>query len=336
VRSTRFGKTAKWRRIADFASFILACSLRLATLPRQDKVLALTTPPLISFIGALRAKLWREKFCYWVMDFNPDEAIAAGWLRAGSSAAKLLELMSRFSLKSADRIIALDGFMRDRITAKGIPGEKVVVIPPWSQDHDVRYDAAGRERFRSENGWGAKFVVMYSGNITPVHPLDTLMDAAERLRDDSGILFCFIGEGGYLSHLKQRALRAGLTNVLFLPYQPLSALSASLSSADAHVVAMGNPFVGLVHPCKIYNILAVAAPVVYIGPSPSHVTEMFSEHGPEYPSARVRHGDAEELAAGIRKLRDETGSPRALPEGMARAFGKENLLPKLIRVLENA
>ncbi len=64
IFSTRFGKQAKWRRAADFASFIVNGCARLAFLPRHDVVMALTTPPLISFIGAWRAKLWRARFCY--------------------------------------------------------------------------------------------------------------------------------------------------------------------------------------------------------------------------------------------------------------------------------
>ena len=195
IFSTRFGKSAKWRRAADFASFIVNGCARLAFLPRHDVVVALTTPPLISFIGAWRAKLWRAKFCYWVMDMNPDEAIAAGWLRADSFMGKMLERMSRFSFRRADRIIALDRFMRDRIIAKGIAPEKIAVIPPWSQDDDVRFDAAGREQFRTAHGLQDKFVVMYSGNHSPVHPLDTLMQAAEQLRDDDAIFFVSLAAG---------------------------------------------------------------------------------------------------------------------------------------------
>jgi hypothetical protein len=40
---------------------------------------------------------------------------------------------------------------------------------------------------------------------------------------------------------------------------------------------MGNAFVGIVHPCKIYNILAIGAPVLYIGPTPSHITDLLPE-----------------------------------------------------------
>src|SRR5205814_4218935 len=121
-------------------------------------------PRLIAFLGGWRAELRRGGLVYWVMDFNPDEAIAAGWLRPGSVSTRMLEWMSRFSLRRAARIIALDRFMRDRIVAKGIAPEKIAIIPPWSHDSDVQFDPGGRERFRKIHGLEGKFVVMYSGN----------------------------------------------------------------------------------------------------------------------------------------------------------------------------
>jgi colanic acid biosynthesis glycosyl transferase WcaI len=333
VSGTRFGKRAKWRRAADFASFIFSCCLRLLFLPRQDVVMALTTPPLISFIGAWRAKLWGSRFCYWVMDMNPDEAIAAGWLRADSFMGKILERMSRFSFRQASRIIALDRFMRDRIVAKGIAPEKITVLPPWSQDHDVRFNAEGREQFRQQHGLAGKYVVMYSGNHSPVHPLDTLMAAAEQLQADASIMFCFVGGGSEFKRVRQWAETGKRANVLCLPYQPLARLSASLSAADAHVVVMGEVMRGLVHPCKIYNMLAVGAPVIYIGPEPSHVTEIMDDPGTRHPWYSVRHGEGARLAEYLRParlvLRDQPP-----PAALTALFAKDTLLPRLIAALE--
>ena len=336
VFSTRFGKGAKWRRAVDFASFLVFACGRLLFLPRHDVVVALTTPPLISFIGALQAKLWRAKFCYWVMDFNPDEAIAAGWLRADSVAAKFLERLSRFSLRQATGIIALDRFMRDRIVAKNIPAEKVAVIPPWIQANEVRFDIAGREQFRAAHGLAGKFVVMYSGNHSPVHPLDTLMAAADQLRDKPDIVFCFIGGGSEMIRVKKWAKATVNPQVLCLPYQTLAQLSASLSAADAHVVVIGNAMLGLVHPCKIYNMLSVAAPVIYLGPELSHVTEILQALPPEYPWISVRHGATETMASQIQQLRQKsTGYNRQPPAAMVEKFSQATLLPQLVAVLEN-
>jgi glycosyltransferase involved in cell wall biosynthesis len=364
VTSTRFGKRARWHRAVDFASFIVASCTRLLFLPRHDVVLALTTPPLISFIGAWRAKLWSAKFCYWVMDMNPDEAIAAGWLRADSATAKLLERMSRFSFRQASWIIALDRFMRDRIMAKGIAPEKIAVLPPWSQDQDVRFDAAGREQFRRQHGLSDKFVVMYSGNHSPVHPLDTLIQAAERFKDDPSVVFCFVGGGSEFKRVQRWAATGGqpagsreesekqkleiknksqlsafqisaFKNVLCLPYQPLAQLSASLSAADAHVVVMGDAMLGLVHPCKIYNMLAVGAPVIYIGPQPSHVSEILDRPSVTHPWCSVRHGEGDILAERIRQIRQHSGE-RACPTTITAAFAKNVLLPRMIAGLEKS
>jgi len=334
VYSTGYRKKTKWRRAMDFGTFILSCCARLAMLPRHDVVVALTTPPLISFIGAWRAKLWRARFCYWVMDFNPDEAIAAGWLRADSALARVLERMSRFSLRQADSIVALDRFMRDRIVAKGIAPEKITVIPPWSHDDEVRFDPSGRARFRKAHGLEGKFVVMYSGNHSPVHPLDTLLKAAENMRGNPDIVFCFVGGGSEFERVKQWA-KDGKGNALCLPYQPLNQLAASLSAGDLHVVVMGEAMLGLVHPCKIYNILSVGAPVIYIGPTPSHVTEILNRLGDEYPSIRVTHGEGEILADQIQNLRQKMASSRRpLSTIVVGAYSKKVLLPSLIGVLE--
>ncbi len=372
VASTGFGKGAKWRRAADFASFIVACCWRLAWLPRHDTVVALTTPPLISFIGAWLARYWRAAFFYWVMDFNPDEAIAAGWLRPGSLAARLLEWMSRFSLRQARKVIALDRFMRDRIVAKGIAPGKVAVIPPWSHDTEVKFDPEGRERFRKAHGLDGKFVVMYSGNHSPVHPLDTLLAAARQLASDPGIIFCFIGggtewrkikekaEGGKAEILKSETLKSleqeadsrqqaaavgdfrvsafqgfSFSNLICLPYQPMNQLAGSLSAADLHVVVMGDAMVGLVHPCKIYNIMAVGAPVLYIGPRRSHVAEILSAAtGEEHYLAD--HDEVEVVVKQILRARDKAqqSSRQRSPLTHSR-FAKESVLPQLITELES-
>jgi glycosyltransferase involved in cell wall biosynthesis len=337
VGSAGLGKSAKWKRALDFASFMWLCFLRLLFLPRQDVVVALTSPPLISFLGALLSRLRGNRFFYWVMDFNPDEAIAAGWLRADALAAKILDSLSRFSLRQATGIIALDRFMRDRIVAKGIAPEKIAVLPPWSQDCDVRFDAAGRAFFRKSHGFENKFVVMYSGNHSPCHPLDTLLEAAKQLSNREDIIFSFIGGGSNFPKVKQFASEHSLSNVRCLPYQPLDRLAGSLSAADLQVVVMGNPFVGLVHPCKIYNILRVGSPLLYIGPQPSHMSEILDELNGHLPFGRVKHGAVDQAVQNILRLKEsvsETTRERRLP--LADRFSRETLLPQLVKVLEAA
>ena len=100
ISSLTPGKQKRWHRAANFASFLANCAIRLLLSPRFDVVVALTSPPLISFLGALFVRLKGGKFFFWVMDLNPDEAIAAGWLKPDSLAARVLSRLLRLDRKS--------------------------------------------------------------------------------------------------------------------------------------------------------------------------------------------------------------------------------------------
>ena len=326
VPSLSLGKNSRWRRALGFASFLASCGFRLLTLPRFDVVVALTSPPLISFLATLFVKLKGGRFCFWVMDLNPDEAIAGGWLRHDSTIARLLQWMLRYSFTNADRTIVLDRFMKTRMLAKGADAERIAVVPPWSHDYAVTYSAEGREEFRRRHGLTDKFVVMYSGNHSPCHPLDTLTTAAVELKTRGDIVFCFVGGGSEQAKVREFAARHELGNVLCLPYQPLDQLSSSLSAGDLHVVVMGEAFVGIVHPCKIYNLLVIGAPALYIGPTPSHVTDldysgMFFTH----------HGDVAGVVSRILEGNTRIRTNEVRPQIQ---FSKHILLPELIDLLE--
>jgi colanic acid biosynthesis glycosyl transferase WcaI len=332
VPSFATGKGKRWRRALNIASFFLTCSWRMLLSERFDVVIALTSPPLISALGALFARIKGGRFVFWVMDLNPDEAIAAGWLKEGSRTARVLESALRYSAHTADRVIVLDRFMCDRMIAKGLAPDKVVTLPPWSHDNEVRYDAPGRDAFRARHGLDGKYVVMYSGNHSPCHPLDTALDAALQLAADAGIAFCFVGGGSEHGKVRDFAARHRLRNIVCLPYQPLSELSSSLSAADLHLVVMGQPLAGLVHPCKIYNVLALGIPVLYIGPAASHVGDIAAA-GPTLPIARVDHGDTAGAVARIRASALHS-SPNHDMRQTARAFSVDRLLPLYTTVVE--
>lgn len=323
IRSLSLGKNSRWRRAFNFGSFLLVCSLRLLALRPFDVVVALTSPPLICFVAALFVKLKGGRFCFWVMDLNPDEAIAAGWLDENSLTTRLFKRMLNYSFKAATRTVVLDRFMKERVMAKGFAPDRIAIVPPWSHDDHVQYSGAGREEFRRKHGLSDKFVVMYSGNHSPCHPLDTLLDAARALENRSEIVFFFIGGGSEQIKVREQ----GLANVKCLPYQPLDELSASLSAADLHVVVMGDEFVGIVHPCKVYNIMSIGAPTLYIGPTPSHVTDIASQQQARF--FITSHGDVKGVTAAILEAMQQHERQPVIP------FAKQALLPQLIDIIVN-
>ncbi len=335
VWRTGLGKGAKWKRAIDFASYFLSCAWRALTLKRHDSIVTLTTPPLISILGAALSLLWRARYTYWVMDLNPDEAIAAGWLKENGCLARILEIISRISLKSASAVIALDHFMADRIAKKGISPQKIHALPPWSHDHTLRYDLAGRNAFRQAHGLQNRFVIMYSGNHSPCHPLDSLLQAALELKDDPDYLWCFVGGGTEKQKVEAFRDRYGMqNNMLILPYQPLETLSASLSAADLHCVVMGDGFVGTIHPCKIYNILSLGIPTLCIAPTPSHLTELAQAVNDPHSMRVASHGDLKSIQEALIEFKQlGKGRSEESLRNVAARYAEDILIPRHIDVI---
>src|SRR5436853_5934283 len=88
-------KDSRAGRVLNFASFLITCGFRLAVLPRQNVVVALTSPPLVAWLASLFTRCKGGRLITWIMDLNPDEAIAAGRLKSDSIAAKRLNALAR-------------------------------------------------------------------------------------------------------------------------------------------------------------------------------------------------------------------------------------------------
>ena len=331
------GKSAKWRRFVDFATFWINATLILLRLPRFDVTVCLTSPPLISSLGTLMAAVKGGAVVPWVMDLNPDEAVAAGWLREGSVAERVMTTLQNWSFKRAARIVALDRFMADRLLAKGVKPEVIHIDAPWAHDDAVGYDDEARQAFREAHGISDKFVVMYSGNHSPCHPLDTLMEAALALRDEARLHFLFVGGGSEHGKVRRFAAAHALSNVTCLPYQPMTELSGSLSAADLHVVAMGAPFVGMVHPCKVYNILTLGLPWLALAPAACHLADLATQLQDGRYARQVVHGDVEGMKQTLRSAADAGAlPPSAELRAVAAHFSMSVLRPRFVRVIEEA
>lgn len=331
------GKRAKWRRFVDFAVFWGNAKRILFFLPRQDVTVCLTSPPLISTLGTVVARLKGGAVVPWVMDLNPDEAVAAGWLKAGGIVERTLTFIQNWSFRRASRIIALDRFMADRLRAKRVRSEVIHTDAPWSHDQAIQYDLAARAAFRSEHGLAGKFVVMYSGNHSPCHPLDAVLAAADQLKGEAKLHFLFVGGGSEFKKVQAFAKEKDLQNITCLPYQPMEKLSGSLSAADLHLVVMGDPFVGIVHPCKIYNILTLGIPFLFVGPDQSHGADLARRLCAPSHARMARNGDVPGI---VRQIQEAMAlGPQPVNEA-AKALGAEFshsvLCPRLVRVIEQA
>ena len=337
IMTTALGKKTHFHRGIDYLSFSISFLLKMFFLPRYDIVIGLTTPPWISFFGVLFCKLKGGRFIHWAMDVNPDEAVKLGWVKENSLFYKLLDAWAKFTYKKSDKIIALDKYMAQLIQSKGITDKKIEIIPVWAHD-EVESVPHSENPFRKKYNLNNKFVIMYSGNFSICHPIDTLLESAKKLRDEKDIIFMFIGGGVRLSEILNFKEKHNLNNIIYLPYQPREFIKYSLSAADLHIVSMGEEYVGIVHPCKIYGVLSTGRPFVLLGPIKSHIGDIIKKHKIGYA---VNHKDTDRLIEIINEVKNLSSAEKSkifsLTTTLAKTqFTKPPLTTQILTLLNSA
>jgi colanic acid biosynthesis glycosyl transferase WcaI len=294
-----FGKKSIFIRALGTFSFMSQVALRGLFAP-ADAIFFSTSPPLIGVIACLIGMVRRKPVAYWAMDLNPDQLIAMGKIKSGGLTARFLEAANRWILKRAALVVALDRFMAERLCRRANLDGRLLVMPPWPHEDQLERVPATDNPFIARNGLAGKFVIMYSGNHSPANPLQTLLEAIDCMQKEEDLRFLFVGGGTGKKGVEEFARQRNLSSMVCLPYQPLADLKYSLAAADVHVVSLGHHMAGIVHPCKIYGAMAVGKPILFLGPTPSHISDLLQKHNIGW---QVNHGDVQGMTRMIRQIR---------------------------------
>jgi glycosyltransferase involved in cell wall biosynthesis len=199
-----------------------------------------------------------------VQDIWPDEAVLSGLLREGLF-TRLLRSVERFAYARASHLLVITEGARANLLAKGVPPERVSVLPHWYPGREGQEERTPDllERGRRELEAGDRFVVTFAGNLGLVQSLSTVLEAADRLRSRPRIVFRFIGDGSDLRRLERIASERKLENVRFLGRRPSAAMFPLLAASDALLVhAAPGPLNELLLPTKTLAYLAAGRPVI--------------------------------------------------------------------------
>ena len=300
VWHTRFPKSFLPGRAVNLLSYLFSASLAAFGVRRPDIVVVETDPPLLCLLGGLLRRCRRTKLVVYLQDIYPDLAVALGKLPQSWVTRALRKLM--FGVyRRADRVVVLSRDMKQLLIDAGVPADRIQCIPNWIDTNTV-YPVKQDNPFRREQDLDGQFVVMYSGNLGLCQRLETVIEAADRLRQRDDILFLFVGDGVLKPRLVEMAREKGLSNVRFLPYQPKDRIAQSLSAADLHLVPLDPRIASCLMPSKLYGILACGTPVLAIAPEDCELAELTREHD---VGVVVPPGEPEALAEAILRLVDE-------------------------------
>lgn len=280
--------------------FVLRSTLYLLRSRNRGDLLMLTTaPPFLPILGFLANWLFGTPYICLLYDLYPDVAVELKIKPANHWIVRAWDAVNRRVWKRSTRIIVLSSSMKARIVAKCPEvADKIAIVHSWA-DPDLITPIPKQENwFAQEHDLADKFVVLYSGNMGRCHDIETIVAAAQELRDDP-VQFLVIGDGARREQLIEKLDRLNLNNFKFLPYQDKADLPFSLTACDLSLVSVKPGMEGIVAPSKLYSALAASRPIAAICEEHSYLRSMLSEAN---CGACFNNGDGVGLANFIRCL----------------------------------
>jgi len=302
VWTSRFGRHWLPGRAVDYITFYfsVACWL-LWNLKKTSVVIAKTDPPMMSIVAALVATIKRSALVTWNQDVYPEVAsllrvkVVNGWR------GRILRRLRNRSWKKAKVNVVLGQCMAEHLFQQGIPEEKIRVIPNWADGNSVLSVAHAENYLRVDWQLSNKFVVGYSGNMGRVHEFETILNAAEKLKNQPDVIFLFIGHGPKRDEVEKQVKVRGLDNIIFKPYQPRERLRYSLSLPNVHLISLIPEMEGLIVPSKFYGVCAAGRPTIFVGDLMGEVGRIVVR---DEIGKAVEINNTEALASTILALRD--------------------------------
>jgi colanic acid biosynthesis glycosyl transferase WcaI len=249
-----------WARVLDYLRFhLLSLFVGLFALGPQDLVIATSPPLTIGVISWLLSLRLGGVSIYKVAELYPDIAIRQGIVRQRGIIAAM-HWLERFVYAQNTAVVVIAEHFRRVIRARGVPEEKLVLIPDCV-DTALYRPLPRVNSFAQAHHLLTDFVVLYGGNIGMVQDWGSVLFAAERLIE-LPIRFLLVGDGARRDWLAREVASRGLHNVTLIGYQPQEQMPEIYASCDIAMIPMTRTGSADGFPSKIYTIMACGKPVI--------------------------------------------------------------------------
>jgi len=245
---------------------------------KNDKILVVTTPPLLPFIGAFASIVRGGSYVLLIHDNYPEILVAVGKTGKNSWLVKVLNFFNHRLYKYANKIIVVGRDMEELVGRK-IRGFDIPIecIPNWAELEQVKPLNREENRLLNQLGLSEKLVFLYAGNMGHPNDLESIVKCSEKLRDNYGFHFIFLGAGVKKKWLERKIEEKNLTNVTLLPPRPRSEQNIFLNACDVALVSLVKNMWGVSMPSRTYNILAVGKPILALTEANSEVARVIQE-----------------------------------------------------------
>lgn len=247
-------KSGALYRFLNYYSFVFSSQKYLRGLNEDfDVVFVNQLSPVMMAQAALTWAKRKGKRCVlYCLDLWP-ESLLAGGIRKDSLIYKVFYRVSRRIYQSADQILVTSrGFVPYFEETLGLTGKKLGYLPQYAED----MFGALPESTEPKN----TVDFLFAGNVGSLQSVETIVEAARLLQNESQIRIHIVGGGISLENCKKQA--EGLNNITFHGRRDLGEMPSFYAMADVLLITMGkDPVLSATLPGKVQSYMAAGKPV---------------------------------------------------------------------------
>ena len=267
-----YDRNSTVKRLLTWFVFAIRTWLLLFMKYRNADLFLVSNPPFVVFLS----RLLKNKCTYLIYDVYPDVLVQYNVVKETSSLVKFWEKINKKAFTGAGHVYTIGHGMKE-LLEKYVSPSKLSIVPVWSDNTFLKPIENTENPFRIEHNLQDKFTIMYSGNIGKTHPVEILLELADKLKQYP-VEVLIIGEGAKKKKIMTEAEERKLNNVRFLPFQSTEMFPKSLAGADLSVVTLGEEAAQLSVPSKTYNIMSVRVPILAIASKNSEMSKIINKH----------------------------------------------------------
>jgi len=232
-----------------------------------------TTP-----FAILYSKITQSKSILHIQDLEIDAAYSLNILKKGFF-YQIIQNFEKFILNRFDTISTISPLMKEQIIQKGVNKDKIYIFPNWADTEKI-HPTINNKYLRNRLSIKSKQkIILYSGNIGEKQNLPNLINVAEKMQVDyKNYIFLIIGDGASKKRLAEDVKRRNISNIIFLPLQPIRNLGALLTMADIHLVIQHKNISDYVLPSKLTNILSAGGVSIISAKQNTQLSELVKKH----------------------------------------------------------
>lgn len=197
---------------------------------------------------------------FWVQDLWPESLSATNSVKS-AFILKAVEGLVRWIYKGCTRILVQSEAFVQPVVRLGVPLDKIYYFP---NSAEAIYRPVPRNTEWHGPVLPMGFRIMFAGNIGAAQSIDTILAAAEILRDRIDIHWIIVGDGRVAPWLAKEVVQRRLQgSVHMMGSFPMTSMPAWFGQADVMLATLRDESVfGLTIPSKIQSYLACAKPIV--------------------------------------------------------------------------